>query len=159
MHLLPKPYMSQAVTSYVRRFLSLLGWSKHGRDERLEIHFGSRNEWHAHIFLCVERLRIILRRILGCNIKIYVRDLFCKNIKCWIWGSHGDACAEQGDILSAACCLRLLVSFLPCSSTVRVEAICSSKTLGYLRITRLYNPEDRTLQDMKWMELAQKRFQ
>jgi hypothetical protein len=39
MYLLPKPCTSQAVTSFVHRFLPL---SKHGRNEGLEIHFGSR---------------------------------------------------------------------------------------------------------------------
>jgi hypothetical protein len=33
---------------------------------------------------------------------------------------------------------------MACSSTMKMEPICLSETSGCLRITRLYNPEDRT---------------
>jgi hypothetical protein len=42
----------------------------------------------------------------------------------------------------------LLVSCLVYSSTLKMEAICSSATLGLLRTTRLYNPEVRILNNV-----------
>jgi hypothetical protein len=46
---------------------------------------------------------------------------------------------------SSACRLFLLVSLIASSSTVKMEAMCSSETSDALRTTRCYNPEDRTL--------------
>jgi hypothetical protein len=42
----------------------------------------------------------------------------------------------------SAWCLLLLISCLAYSSTLKMEAICSSETSGCLQITRGYNPED-----------------
>jgi hypothetical protein len=43
------------------------------------------------------------------------------------------------------CHMLLLVSCLAYSSTVKMGAICSSKTPGFYRTTRRHNSEDRTL--------------
>jgi hypothetical protein len=44
------------------------------------------------------------------------------------------------------CRLLLLVSYLTCSSTLKVEAVCSYETSTSLRTIRIYNSEDRSLE-------------
>jgi hypothetical protein len=56
-----------------------------------------------------------------------------------IWGSHGCDC------LDVACFGESPTSRTNPSSTVKVEALCSFEMSGVSRLTRRYNPDDRTL--------------
>jgi hypothetical protein len=56
------------------------------------------------------------------------------------------------------CRLILIVSCLAYSPTLKMEAICSSETLGSLRTTRRYNPDDRILHSYRHENLKSESY-
>jgi hypothetical protein len=84
---------------------------------------------------------------------VYTISTRCHIPEGGILHSHGHENLKSSYKPNSVCRLLLLVSCLAYSSTLKIEAICSSETLACLRTTRHYNPEDRTFQDIIYLHL------
>jgi hypothetical protein len=91
--------------------------------------------------------------LLGCN------DLWFGELQASRWNSNQTR-IQQG-LSGKLRRLLLVVSCLAYSSTLKTEAICSSKTSGFVRTVRHYSPESRAFHGLNWLreELMERFFE